>query len=644
MFKNIKENYNLTRASLYLEKINTGNYNQKVKYYDKLKKLPITKEIGYRIIENSTYKYEPEFKDMNINSNLLLLLFKDFKEEYSEELNEIFDNLELDVKLDLLSYLADSEELSAILLWKYLVLYKFDTEDNKIPIGNLSNNKDNYDILFPDLYDVFKSDNKKYSLIILLNNFINLGVVPIDDLKKHKKELIKQIIMPLEELQSFKFKTGEDYMSNKSYLGLRYIVECTLNIEYYCNNQKTKGLLDKLFKHKDNQLKLFVLESYIKKKKNIKKLNLSPIAKDLRSRYILYNLLTYYKKQDIMPKKYNDDKSIYESELYNIFANNYNYEKEPLSIKFFKEITKDNKTYYLYKFKAKRSYSDIVKDFATDYLIRTNHFDKYLNDTEETYIGIAGGKDFNDPMSFGSDIVKYYDIYDKNKDIEDYVNDFIKKEEIIPSEEVETPVEEVNVELPKKRRLPKIFNMNTFYIIQLIIIIFLAAVLILYVNDINVFNIEKGKYKADYITYKKTEFSKVTDFNEINGHDLYNGEDEVYYVLIFKKKDTSEYYTFVKTLIENGYKVFYIDMNKEENLFLNEPNETGHVIKANRFIKVNNKDFEYYVDGKENILRELKDETNEVIKNNTLKKIEEENQKALEEQENKENVENTETE
>ena len=71
-------------------------------------------------------------------------------------------------------------------------------------------------------------------------------------------------------MSKFKLNANDNYMTNKDYLGLRYVVECTLNIEFYCNNPKTKTLLDKLFKHKDNQLKLFVLESFIKKKKSIK--------------------------------------------------------------------------------------------------------------------------------------------------------------------------------------------------------------------------------------------------------------------------------------------------------------------------------------------------------------------------------------
>ena len=640
MFNKLKDNINLTRASLCLEKITTGNYKQKVKAYDKSKKIPITKEIGLRIIENSTKEYSDEFKDMNINSMLLLLLFNNFNKDFCDELNNIFDDLEENTKLDLLSYLADSDNIDAILLWKYFVIYRFDTDNNKIPIGKLGNNKENYDILFPDLYSVFKTNNKRYSLIILLNSFINLGVVPIDDLKKNKKDLIKHILMPLEELSKFKLNANDDYMTNKEYLGLRYVVECTLNIEYYCNNTKTKAILEKLFKHKDNQLKLFVLESFIKKKKKIKSLNLAPIAKDLRSRYLLYNLLSFYGEEKLMPKKYSDEKDIYESELYNIYANTYNYEKEPESIKFFKKIERENKEYYLYKFKAKKDYNTVVKDFATDYILKNNHLDKYLEDIEETYIGIAGGREKDDLLTFNPEITKYYEVYDKKKSIDEYLEIFFKKEEVTP-EVVDEPtlkVEELEETEKKPSKLRKIFNVNVFYIFQSIVIVILFTILILYINDINVFNLKKGKYKVDNITYKITELSKLTDFNEINGHDIYNGQDEVYYVLVFKKKDVSEYYTFVKTLTENNYKVFYVDSTKEENLFLREPNETGLIITKDRFIKVNNHDFEYYVDGKEFILKELKSESNEVIKQNTIRKIEEENK--IEEQQNVENTPN----
>ena len=124
---------------------------------------------------------------MNINSMLLLLLFEDYKEEYSSYVVENFNEYDDITKLDLLSYLSNCNNLSATILWKYLIINMYEPEDNKVPIGTISNNPENYNVLFPELYKAFKSDNKKYSLIILLNNFINLGVVPIDDLKKHNK-------------------------------------------------------------------------------------------------------------------------------------------------------------------------------------------------------------------------------------------------------------------------------------------------------------------------------------------------------------------------------------------------------------------------------------------------------------------------
>ena len=113
MFKKIKSNINLTKASLYLEKINTGKYEEKVKYYEKLKKIEINTDIAVRIIENATYKYDEVFKDMNINSMLLLLLFEDYKEEYSSYIVENFNEYDDITKLDLLSYLSNETPYSS---------------------------------------------------------------------------------------------------------------------------------------------------------------------------------------------------------------------------------------------------------------------------------------------------------------------------------------------------------------------------------------------------------------------------------------------------------------------------------------------------------------------------------------------------
>ena len=83
MFNKIKNSINLTKASLYLEKINTGTVKQKDNAYEKLKKIPLTEDIALRIIENASYKYDKIYESMNINSMILLLLFNDFYLQFS---------------------------------------------------------------------------------------------------------------------------------------------------------------------------------------------------------------------------------------------------------------------------------------------------------------------------------------------------------------------------------------------------------------------------------------------------------------------------------------------------------------------------------------------------------------------------------
>ena len=66
---------------------------------------------------------------MNINSMILLLLFNDYKKEYSEPLMENYDNYDKETQLDLLSYLANANNIDATILWKYFIINKFEPED-----------------------------------------------------------------------------------------------------------------------------------------------------------------------------------------------------------------------------------------------------------------------------------------------------------------------------------------------------------------------------------------------------------------------------------------------------------------------------------------------------------------------------------
>ena len=82
--------------------------------------------------------------------------------------------------------------------------------------------------------------------------------------------------------------------------------------------------------------------------------------------------------------------------------------------------------------------------------------------------------------------------------------------------------------------------------------------------------------------------------------------DSEYYVLFYKKDgNKNKYYTYINKYLNNNIKVYYVNMNDTKNDYLKHQNELNLVIERDRFIKVKNKEYEYYVDGKNNILNEM---------------------------------------
>ena len=79
------------------------------------------------------------------------------------------------------------------------------------------------------------------------------------------------------------------FMTNKDYINLRVFLEAITNIEVLVSNKDSKTYLEKILKKKDNQLKLFILDNYIRKGKNISKYSFNTIAKDDLSRYPLFS-------------------------------------------------------------------------------------------------------------------------------------------------------------------------------------------------------------------------------------------------------------------------------------------------------------------------------------------------------------------
>ncbi|MBO6195161.1 MAG: hypothetical protein J6O56_02300 [Bacilli bacterium] len=671
MIKNFIESIKLSRLSYLLEVIEVRDFRSKINAYNKIRKMKITKDMGLLILNETDFDHHNTYSDFNISLSLISLLFENYYDEYSDKLKEIYPKLTLESKYEVLNLLAFSDNKSAITLYKDL-LVKYGKELDDIPIGNLASSKEKYDLIFPDLYKTLKYDIKRNNVLLLINEFFINGAAKEVDVKKHKKLISDSITKILREAVNYKFKKDENIMQNKDYINLRIFLEAICNIEFYVSTKDTKNYLEKLLKKKDNQLKLFILENYIKKGKDISKISLNSIAKDNLSRYPLYSFLKFYNLERLMPKKYANNISLGESDLYINYCINYKYESIPENIEYVDERVVKNLKYYIYKFETKFNYKEEIKDIATDYILKNTEIDKTIKENAiVNYIGLSGGfnKDLDPSLiENGLDklyIKKYVGDYTKlidellpKKDLSisidvlkeklEKVNEkkpkekkkfilFKKKDKVknVKTEKIEKVVEDIDEDIEKEPSLlRRIFSFNT-----LLILIFFAFagsvfVLVTYLNGMDILDMKNTS--NDYTNLKVLKSISLKDdrFKEISYDAIWNQGQSEYYVLFYNKKNKSIYNSYLKTILDNNYIVYFVDTKKEENKKIFEGNPTGFIIEKDTWLKVKDKEYEFYVVGKTNILKELRDYVDVINK----KKAEEE-KKLKKEKENKKNKE-----
>ena len=192
MIKNFIRQIKLSKLSYLLEIIEVRDFRSKIKAYNKIRKMKITKDMGLLILNETDFEHHSTYSDFNISLSLISLLFNDYYDEYSEKLKEIYPKLTLESKYEVLNLLACSENKSAITLYKDLIL-KYGKELDEIPIGNLSSSNEKYDLLFPDLFKALKFDINRNQVLLLLNDFLVSGVVKEKDVTKHKKLITDSI-------------------------------------------------------------------------------------------------------------------------------------------------------------------------------------------------------------------------------------------------------------------------------------------------------------------------------------------------------------------------------------------------------------------------------------------------------------------
>ena len=692
--KNFINDIKLSRLSYLLEIIEVRDFRSKIKAFNKIKQMKLDSE-GVKVILDSIKPEEVDLNgEINISLSLLSLILNDinYNAENEKQVEDIFKKLtNNDSKYEILSMLSLCTKADAILLYKKLLL-KYCTNIENIPIGTLSSNADNYNLLFPDLFKALKFASKRNNILLLITDFINYNVVSEDHFKKNKKIIQDAVIEILKEGVNYKFSNDENIMQNKDYIDLRILLEAVINIEYYVSNKTTKLYLDKLFKKKDNQLKLFILENYIKKGKDISKISLNTIAQDTLSRYPLYSFLMFYNLERLMPKKYANNISLSESDLFINYCIQYSYNFIPFDFEYIDSREVNDHRYYIYKFKSHFNYYDEVKDPATDYILKNTSINKTLTENAiVNYIGISGGfnkeldpsvieknlktllvskidkdeekvidkllssieekkekvKEDNKKVEkvklkktglFGS-LINRFKLHKINKEKKKFEKEKIKKQKAFENNKKHIKYEEdlYDEEILFEKAIEKepgllrrIFSLNTLFFILVLVVISSGLLLVSYVCGMDILKVKKKGAISDNSRLVKPTTLKRDNFNEIGYADIFNREEPIYYVLFFKKTEKSVYFDYLNTILEESdkYKFYYVDLSKDENKPIYEGNPTGFVISGDTLLKVNEKEYEFFIVKKENIVKEFKDYVDEIEAKR--KKEEEEKKKALE--------------
>lgn len=645
MFKNIIEDIKMSKMLYLLEIIKTKDLNDKIKAFKKLDKMKISKEMGLEILECATYDYGVDDGNGGINSSLISLCMKDYHKEYSDKIKKIFKLLNEDCQNKVVFLLSSIDNEYALDLYVDLIL-KYYKDSNFIPISNLYERVNSYKLLFPKLFKALKFKALKNNILILINDYLNAGVIPDIDLKKNKKLIQDNISKIFNEALKIKFSNTSKALQNEKYLDLRFFLEIAINIEYYVSNKKTNDLINELFKRNDNQLKLFILENYIRKGKDISKINLESIAKDNASRYPLYDLLTTYEKTNLMPKKYMTGEKIALSDFFINFVLINTYKELPKNIKFVKKKVINNYLYYIFTFKYTYK-NNINYDTTTNYLIETAGIDKYKDKKiTSTFVGISGGFNPTKEVSLieTTNNKTLWSKLENNETIDETVDRIIpevkieikktkkSKEEkknnkefkkLEKAIEKEQKITEEKINKSKEKKI----NFKFRYILTFLLIV-LIGTLIVFIECLKKPESISGETTIESLKHRTIKLSKLKEpekFKEINGIDIYKQPEQSYYVLLYKKKgNKNSYYTYINELIKNGYIIYYVNLLDEKNNFLYDANDLGFTLTGDRYLKVEDGDFSFYVEGKTNIIDELNLEYNSILE---AKKANENNNK-----------------
>ena len=195
-------------------------------------------------------------------------------------------------------------------------------------------------------------------------------------------------------------------------------------------------------------------------------------------------------------------------------------------------------------------------------------------------------------------------------------NDKKNKKKINKNEKIEKENETKKINNKESCKLYNVFS----YILLVLFTIF-VIMLISCMFFVNSFSKIGNSNNQNSVSVRATKLNKDFKYKLINGKDIFNQSENEYYVLLYRKdSNKSKYYFYINQYSKLDNKFYFVDLNDKNNSFLFKSNDLNFTVNSDRLLKVKDKEYVYFVNGKNNILNEMKKDIDELYKIQNQKK------------------------
>ena len=320
----------------------------------KVSKDEIHTELGIYILKEAAKGCPASEFMMHDPSNILVTFVTEgAKEEYLPVLEEIFPHLSIwarNAALRLISLLGTKSSAETYL--RIVEKYAKKVELDQLPIEYDPKNEEVVDVLFPSLFHYLNHPDINFYILSYANGCLEEGTMKQEMIAPFTTDL-RQLYWRAEKQYEQDFQVlGEEAHWDPETQDIRDLLGMLLDVIGDIEGEEIDKFMDEMMEHPDKKLSFFAVLSKLRKKKSVDQRCIDDILNDLEMRSYLYdelesmNLLHLAKEESVTQEKMAEGDMVrwlsFPTELGHV----------PSDITQEAVITKNDETYYVYRFKS----------------------------------------------------------------------------------------------------------------------------------------------------------------------------------------------------------------------------------------------------------------------------------------------------